>query len=395
MKEKFRIEYWRMAFLCAVLLTACSQQKNSYLTALIEEAGAKYAPDSRDEVYEITAVESDGKTVLKGVTTVAAAKTELLQRAAQSGIIVSDSMIFLPDSSSLERKIFGVVNVSVADARVAPDYDAEMGTQYLLGSPVEVLQKDDDWLRVRGSDGYLAWIAENNLTTFDRQSVEQWNDAPKVIFTDFFGFAYEKPDIHSPHVSDLVFGNIVRLKEIYGNFFKVAYPDGREAYIQKEQSQYYGDWLTTTEQTLTGSTICADALKLIGIPYTWGGTSVKGMDCSGFVKTVYRMHGIVLRRDASQQAKTGIAVALTEGYENLQAGDLLFFGKAAKEGKREQVRHVAIYMGDKRFIHANGCIRINSLDPMQPDYDAYNAAELLRATRIIGAIGTDGIRKMK
>ncbi|MDR1808911.1 MAG: C40 family peptidase [Prevotella sp.] len=392
MKERFLTGCWLLAFLCAILFAACHQQKNSNFTALIEAVGAKYAPDSRDEVYEITTVECGGRTELRGATTVAAAKAELLQRARQQkkAWALHDRITVLPDSS-LNGKTFGIVNVSVADARLFPAYGAEMGTQYLLGSPVTVLQKQDEWLRVRGSDGYLAWMLESNLTAFDRQAFEQRNAATKVIFTDFFGFSYAKPDVHSQHVSDLVFGNMLELTDVSGSFYKVVYPDGREAYILQTQSRRYADWLKMAEQTLTGKNVCTNALKLMGIPYSWGGTSVKGMDCSGFVKTVYLMHGIVLRRDASQQAKTGIAVALTDNYENLQAGDLLFFGKKAKDGKRERIRHVAIYLGGRKFIHANGCIKISSLDPSQPDYDAYNTSELLRATRIIGAVGTDGI----
>ena len=61
-------------------------------------------------------------------------------------------------------------------------------------------------------------------------------------------------------------------------------------------------------------------------------------------KTVYLKHGVVLRRDASQQAKTGIPVDISEGYDKLRPGDLLFFGK-------NRVRHVAIYLGNIRAKH--------------------------------------------
>jgi cell wall-associated NlpC family hydrolase len=115
------------------------------------------------------------------------------------------------------------------------------------------------------------------------------------------------------------------------------------------------------------------------------------LDCSGFTKTVYLKHGVLLRRDASQQAQTGIPVDISEGYEHLLPGDLLFFGQKAEGERKERVRHVGIYMGNKEFIHEAGFVRVNSLDPAQPHYDEGNTVELIRATRIIGAVGTDGI----
>jgi cell wall-associated NlpC family hydrolase len=148
------------------------------------------------------------------------------------------------------------------------------------------------------------------------------------------------------------------------------------------------DWYSSCQ--LTGENIIQTALTLKGIPYTWGGTSVKGMDCSGFTKTVLLKLGVVLRRDASQQAETGIPVDISAGYDNLRPGDLMFFGTKEEEGK-EKIRHVAFYMGNREFIHASGYIRINSLDAAQPHYDESNTREFIRASRVVGAVDTEGI----
>lgn len=51
--------------------------------------------------------------------------------------------------------------------------------------------------------------------------------------------------------------------------------------------------------------IIQTAEGMMGTTYLWGGTSVKSADCSGFVKTAYFSAGIILSRDASQQALTG------------------------------------------------------------------------------------------
>jgi cell wall-associated NlpC family hydrolase len=109
------------------------------------------------------------------------------------------------------------------------------------------------------------------------------------------------------------------------------------------------------------------------------------MDCSGFTKTVLLMNGIVLLRDASQQAKTGTEIDISAGYDNLKKGDLMFFGKNGR------IRHVAIYLGNEEFIHASGYVRISSLDPAKPNYDEHNTKEFVKASRITGAVGTRGI----
>ena len=86
------------------------------------------------------------------------------------------------------------------------------------------------------------------------------------------------------------------------------------------------DFLPGKPYNGTGESIVRCALKLIGLPYLWGGTSSKGVDCSGFSKTVYYLNGLILNRDASQQALHGMHVDLSEGYGQLRPGDLLFFG---------------------------------------------------------------------
>ncbi|MDR0582461.1 MAG: C40 family peptidase [Prevotellaceae bacterium] len=362
------------------------------LNALADSVRLQYVPDRRDNVYEIKVVKYDGLPVVKGITSVAEAKAALMERIRKIQAKAVDSVVVLP-AAAVGEKVYGVINVSVADTRTGADYSAEMATQLLLGAPVEILQPAGYWWRIKSIEKYVAWITGSSLVRMTRKEFNQWTSAPKIIFTDACGFAYETPNEQQQRVSDLVFGNQLKYEGESGNYYKTSYPDGRTAYVPKRQSKRYEDWLTSLR--LTEESIVEQALMLKGIPYVWGGTSVKGMDCSGFSKTVYQMHGIILRRDASQQALTGIPVDISNGYDNLRPGDLLFFGKKASGGKKERVRHVAIYKGNKEFIHAAGYITINSLDPASPVYDEGNTREFIRAARIIGAVGTEGIGQMQ
>ncbi|GHT54033.1 peptidase [Bacteroidia bacterium] len=299
----------------------------------------------------------------------------------------------VPQPNDLGDRVYAVANVSVADLRTGPDYDAEMATQLLLGTAMHVLQSEGGWLQVKTPEEYVAWVQRGTITRMNKEDVNEWISSRKVIFTDDYGFTYETSDEHGQRISDIVFGNLLKWEGGNDRFYAVSYPDGRKGYVLKSQGRLFDDWQNAVQ--LTGESIVRQALLLKGIPYTWGGTSVKAMDCSGYAKTVYLKHGVMLRRDASQQAKTGIPVDISSGYDNLLPGDLLFFGKKAEGDRKERVRHVGIYMGNQEFIHEAGFVRISSLDPAQPHYDEGNTTEFIRAARVIGAVGTEGIWSIK
>lgn len=90
----------------------------------------------------------------------------------------------------------------------------------------------------------------------------------------------------------------------------------------------------------TGQAIVNYALRFVGRPYLWGGTTPNGWDCSGFTGYVFRHFGISLPRVSRDQARTGRAISFGEA----QPGDLLFF--------HSPVSHVAIYMGGGKMVHA-------------------------------------------
>ena len=121
----------------------------------------------------------------------------------------------------------------------------------------------------------------------------------------------------------------------------------------------------------------------MGVPYLWGGTSTKGLDCSGFTKTIYMLHGYVIPRDASQQVHVGELIDAERNFAMLETGDLLFFGRKNEDGS-EKVVHVGLWLGNNQFIHASGDVHISNMDSTADNYDSYNYKRYLRTKRIIG-----------
>src|SRR5690606_35044747 len=130
--------------------------------------------------------------------------------------------------------------------------------------------------------------------------------------------------------------------------------------------------------------LISTAKSMLGSPYLWGGTSIKGMDCSGFTKTIFFLNGQIIPRDASQQVMEGEEVDTEKHWENLQVGDLLCLGEPATERSREEVVHVGVWLRHNFFIHERGRVRISSYADQSEQYDEYESNRYLRTKRIIG-----------
>ena len=204
---------------------------------------------------------------------------------------------------------YGVVHISVCNMRDEGKFTSGMSTQALLGMPVKVLQYTG-WYEIQTPDDYTGWVHRMVITPMSKEKYDEWNRAEKIVVTSHYGFTYEKPDDDSQTVSDVVAGNRLKWEGSKGHFYKVSYPDGRQAYISRHISQPESKWRASLKQD--AESIIKTAYTMIGIPYLWAGTSSKGVDCSGLVRTVLFMHDIIIPRDASQQAYVGerIEIAL-------------------------------------------------------------------------------------
>lgn len=157
----------------------------------------------------------------------------------------------------------GIITFSVCNVHQAEDSSSEMLTQGLLGMKAIILERRK-WIKIKlENDENEGWVHPRAIASL--ASDEQWTNSSKIIITAHYGFSYTQPDIYSQCVSDLVSGNRLRLLKETDAFYKVEYPDKRQAYVPIAISQKEDEW--KKQNQLDAPHILATAHSLMGIPY--------------------------------------------------------------------------------------------------------------------------------
>lgn len=360
-----------------MVMVGCEPDKTGKIQEKINLLSEKAVPDKRVGVFDIAVIKGQGNSlVLKGELLSASLKDSVVKIARGFHGQITDSITILPDTLTL-KKNWGLVTVSVANLRKLPAHSAEMVSQAVLGTPVRILKKKGGWFFVQTPDHYLAWTNTSSVEPLDREEFDKWKTAERLIFTGNNGLIIKESG-NQEIVSDLVMGSLVVKLAETAREYRIILPDKREGITGKENFTDFNLWKNSRQ--ITCENLAATAKKLLGLPYMWGGTSSKALDCSGFTRNVFFMNGIILERDASQQYKYGEAVDPGEDFSNLMPCDLLFFGR------KDPVRivHVGLYLGNKKVINSSGWVQINSLDKNQPDYSDYLFSTFVCAKRLSG-----------
>lgn len=352
---------------------------------VIEGIRVNHAPDPREGVFEVSGEWQRRKEImLTGETDRAQLKKMVSDSLRLAGFIVRDSITLLPVNVPWP---WALVNLSTASIRYSPSHRAEMVNQAVMGTPVKVLKENGGWVYIQTPDNYLGWCEKSSLSGMSDKDLIEWKNSPRVIFLNIYGFVRCRET--DQNISDLVAGAILEKTGEEGNITMVNLPDGRKGFIDKADISCFDTWKNRVEPEADALTETAMTMK--GIPYLWGGTSVKGFDCSGFTRTLFFMNGFIIPRDASLQVRHGRNIPVTANPEDLEPGDLLFFRGDPEGADDSPVTHVALYTGNSEYIHAAGMVRINSLDSSRHDYNAYRHATLQSARRIIKADPAGGV----
>lgn len=369
-----------IAFLLTAMLPTEAMAQINVAKSVIEQNREKFASDKRQIIYDVKAKKgADGRVTVEGKISDASVRDSLIESLNRKSVDFRDNIYVYPsDRWALPR-------ISVANLRTKPAHSAEMASQALMGMPLRLLEKSGDWWLVQTPDGYIAWISESSLVYKDGAGMREWRNGDRMVVTSIYQTrCYSTPEANgsSDVVSDLVNGNIVIClsDRIVNGKINIELPDRRRAWADASDLTPIAQWAS---QTFDAAKIIDMAKSMLGQPYLWGGTSTKSLDCSGLTKVCYLANGIILLRDASQQAKTGQQINAKD-WKNCKPGDLLFFGNA----KTRRVTHVAIYNRDGEYVHSSGMVKINSIDPTD---EKYLSTPFLHAVRIDGYEGSDGI----
>lgn len=265
------------------------------------------------------------------------------------------------------------VNVPVTDMRETPSDSAKVVSQAIYSERVDLITENAEWAQIQTSDGYQGWVKKIALFQTDN-----FPTTPNALIAKVNRCA-----AHLYHVNDTEYGPIKTLPfesrlevidqfgDLHGRWLKVRGVAGTLGYIQRGDIDLKNSKLTLQEALEFSK-------RFLDLPYTWGGRSSFGYDCSGFVQMVYRQMGIALPRDSKDQLKW-------EGFQevaldSLQPGDLIFFGPAAPK-----VTHVVLYLGKDNFIHTSTkenkpYLRISHL--VDPDWNGTGSLKFRTARRL-------------
>ncbi len=231
----------------------------------------------------------------------------------------------------------GICHLSSVPCRKDPSDRSELVTQLLFGERFTILESAEKWSRIKSeSDGYESWIDNKQFLPLTKAEFLSLNSEKQHYTTELVQVLTNEE------------GSVLPL--LLGS----SLPGFHKGECRFGERRWKYDGQSCTPHKTERSGLIETAHLYLHAPYLWGGRSPFGIDCSGYMQMVFKLNGMKIHRDASQQAEEG---SLLSFIEEAEPGDLAFFDNA--EGR---IIHVGMIMNSSRIIHASGEVRIDRFD---------------------------------
>lgn len=231
----------------------------------------------------------------------------------------------------------GICHLSIVPMRTEPSDKSELCTQLIFGDAYSIIDENEKWFKIKTAfDDYEGWIDKLQHNDISENNFTQYIIQPQAVCYDDVAL------VEHQHGSQLITLGAT-----------LPFLEGRKFTIGNNKYTYEGELYAPTSLVDDGL-VKFFALRFSHSPYLWGGKTLFGTDCSGFVQTVYKLLGYKIKRDAYQQAEHGIEV---KDINQIKTGDLVFF-----ENDNQRITHVGMVLEENKIIHAHGEVRIDVVD---------------------------------
>jgi hypothetical protein len=258
-------------------------------------------------------------------------------------------------------KRFGFIKTAHSLSYAEPEA-REVVTDCLLGEPLFLLRREGGHFLVHGGDGYLGWVAADDMQQVDEQAFAEYVEGPRVC-------------IRSDETVDGVLlpaGSRLKLVSEDGDKITGELPNGDAVTLPSKAVDLRDSPADKID------IVCTAAKELLGTKYLWGGKTSGGVDCSGLVQVSFAGAGVTVPRDANQQFHMGQLTGTRWSRAAMRRGDTLYF-----INPQGRISHTGLYLGDDQFIHAVSPVVIRgSFNPDDKNYDPARHASFAFAKRV-------------